>query len=854
MTDTLHNPIVITPHLFQLGTPSFPAYLSMGEVGMIIEGGTGPTFGIIVSQIEALGIDPKKINYVVLTHSHADHIGGVPHLKRTWPHLKLLASSAGSETLRTKELLKEFLLVDLSIAQLMRARGELKRLPVQLEGYCFEADSVVKEGDRIDLGAGIVWEVHDTPGHSACHISLYEEKEGSLVIGDATGFYVPEKDVFWPNYFQSLEVYCDSIRKLSSLPARRAVLSHNGVIQGDVKGHFDKAMVATETYHRELLQRLGMGEVSEKIAMEKARWVSGLTDIQPFRIMYDLCKLMIKRSQTNGKALSFSLSGQDRISPNPVTEHGSAKTEAMPQEISPTAPMERRNPLTLNERLGLVALIDEGIRLGSPEAPMVADLFNDLWDLMNATVSGSRLDRLKPEESNNGFRLLEINAESGENLGRLNMLYLKKPVPCYYLVYVEVTAPFRKRGLGNRILKYFREFLVSTSALGILDNIIPPEDPTYDLYLKHSWKPVQTIVGESLSDKNDNYMIFIPPTFEGRNLKEPVVKLLYHLKRKRTVIHVRENEMMVRRTITEFRELHQTLMTYFETEIQKGEPSPFMRFMFTRFVTKLIAFRRRIGDLVGYTGGESMEQITLTPEVAGLEVKSYPPRELTLGDALGDGALALLNRLPEDLKNNPAPIIESLSNYRRPSFMAWLGERGKSYSDALTLGDLMDLGFDPTRLKEITIDGEEFIFERVQVKQLSELKKKNKLLERIGSEMSDVKVNSASLKMNPVLLVIRDRGNAYVLRRKIGAIHWEEAIEQLHDHPRLKGLNATLHLDTLLLTTVRMAHEAIADQLGLEKETIHDQITTFVSWDLKNNQPKMVIDFEGTALESIWMA
>ena len=186
--------------------------------------------------------------------------------------------------------------------------------------------------------------------------------------------------------------------------------------------------------------------------------------------------------------------------------------------------------------------------------------------------------------------------------------------------------------------------------------------------------------------------------------------------------------------------------------------------------------------------------------------------------------------------------------------MAWLDERGKSYSDALTLGDLMDLGFDPTRLKEITIDGEEFIFERVQVKQLSELKKKNKLLERIGSEMSDVKVNSASLKMNPVLLVIRDRGNAYVLRRKIGAIHWEEAIEQLQDHPRLKGLNATLHLDTLLLTTVRMAHEAIADQLGLEKETIHDQLTTFVSWDLKNNQPKMVIDFEGTALESIWMA
>ena len=186
--------------------------------------------------------------------------------------------------------------------------------------------------------------------------------------------------------------------------------------------------------------------------------------------------------------------------------------------------------------------------------------------------------------------------------------------------------------------------------------------------------------------------------------------------------------------------------------------------------------------------------------------------------------------------------------------MAWLEEQGKSYDDTLTLGDLMDLGFDPTRLKEISIDGEPFIFERVQARHLPGLRKKNKLLERIASEMSAEKVTGAPLKTNPVLLVIRDRGNAYVLRRKISAIHWEEAVDQLQTHPRLKALNATLRADDLYRTAVRMANEAIADRLGLKKETIHDQLTTFVSWDLKNNQPKLVIDFEGTSLESVWMA
>jgi len=858
MTDKTHKPIAITSSFYQLGTPSFPAYLSIGEIGMIIEGGTGPTSSMIISQMNTLGIDPGKIRYVVLTHSHADHIGGVPHLKREWPHLKLLASPRASETLGSRDLLKEFLLVDLSIAQLMQARGELRKLPVHLESYSFKPDALVKGGDKIELGAGIVWTVHDTPGHSPCHISLYEEKEDTLAIGDATGFYAPEKDAFWPNYFQSLEIYCESIRTLSSLPARRAALSHNGVIQGDVKRHFSKAMMATEGYHKELLERLSMGEIPEKIAMEKARFVSSLTDIQPFRVMYDLCKLMIKLSQTNGKGLSFSMLGQSPVRGEPVAEERSLQPEVVPPKVSsiipPTNPVEEKKPLTLNERLGMIALIDEGMRLGLPEAPLVSDLFNDLWDLMNATVSGSRLDRLKPGDSKSGLRLFEINAESGENLGRMNLFYLKKPIPCYYLVYVEVAAPFRKRGLGNRILKSFRDFLADKSALGILNNIIPSEDPTYDIYLKQSWKPIQTVVGNSILDKTDHYMIFIPPALEGKDLKDPVLRLLYHLKRKLTVIHVRENEMMVERTLKEFKDLYQTLLTYFEPEIRKGEASPFMRFIFTRFVTKLIAFRRRIGNLVGYTGGESVEQITLMPEVASLEVKSYAPRELVKRNALGNGELALLNQLPEDLRNRPASFIESLPNYRRPSFMAWLEERGKSHSDPLTLGDLMDLGFDPTRLKEISLDGQDFIFERIQERQLFDLKKKNKLLARIASEMPLAKVGSTWLKSNPVLLVIRDRGNAYVLRRKIGAIHWEEAIGQIQTIPHLKNLDKDTQVGQLLLKTVGRAGEVIEERLGLEKGTVHNQLTPFVPWNLESNYPRLVIDFEGTYLESLWMA
>ncbi len=850
MTHTATRPMTITPHFHRLGTPAFPAFLSTGKVGMIIEGGTGPTFEMIVQQIKSLDVDMKRIEYVLLTHTHADHIGALPHLKRRWPHLKVVASAPGAKILNTRELYNEFLLVDLGIAQLMRAKSEIDEIPPTPEDYQFEVDLLVKGGDTIDLGNGITWEIIDTPGHSLCHISAYEKTEKTVMVGDATGFYVPEKDLFWPNYFLSLKGYLESIRKLAAFPAERAVLSHNAVVEGDVRHYFEKAVTATRKYHENIMEQLNRGNSAESIALEGAQFVSTLTDIQPFKVMYDLCRLMINRSRRNGDGLSFSLSQKDDATPREVQGPGAEVTEDTEALKLP----ETKEDLNLSERLSLVALIDEGMRRGLAEAPVSADLFDNLWELVGATAKGGRINRLKFTDSQNGFQMFEIKAETGENLARLNMIYLKKPIPCYYLVYVEVAAPFRRKGLGHQILKSFADFLTEKSAVGILDNIIPQEDPTNDLYLKQSWIPVEEIIGDLMFYKDNNYMVFIPPQLKGRDLKQPVLKLMYHLKRKRAVIDIRENETMVKKTLNEFRELYQALMTYFHSELEGAQSSVFMRFLFTRFVTKFISFRRRIGDLVGYTGGESTEQIVLDPRIHKLQVKSYAPRELAKEEAVVMGALGLLSKFPENLIQKPAQIIESLPNYRRPNFLLWLEKNHKTYEDTLTLGDLMDLGFDPTRLKELEIDNDTFIFERVQARQIDVLQERGELLTRISNEMPNAKIKSAHLKTNPILLIIRDRGNGYVLRRKIDAIHWEEAIEQLQSNPKLKSVNEAVKLDRIIMETVKTAATTISDQLGVEREMIIDQLSPFVSWDLENNRPKMVVDFAFSYVETIWIA
>jgi hypothetical protein len=218
----------------------------------------------------------------------------------------------------------------------------------------------------------------------------------------------------------------------------------------------------------------------------------------------------------------------------------------------------------------------------------------------------------------------------------------------------------------------------------------------------------------------------------------------------------------------------------------------------------------------------------------------------------GDRELWLL--LPDVIKKHPARVIESLPNYRRPSLVAWLEKEGRASSDSLTIGDLLDLGFDPTRLKEITIDGTDYIFERIQPRFLEEVERKRKVLERLETALLGERARNTPLRTNPPLLVLRDRGNLYVLRRKVPAIHWDEALDQLQTRAALKDLNSTLRLDKKIIGTVRTATDIINSGLGQDSECSLDRFTFFVAWDLETNQPGITVDFSGSYLECLWIA
>ncbi|MBS3906590.1 MAG: GNAT family N-acetyltransferase [Syntrophaceae bacterium] len=519
----------------------------------------------------------------------------------------------------------------------------------------------------------------------------------------------------------------------------------------------------------------------------------------------------------------------------------------------------------INERLkmgriglkDILTLVDMTLedQLWGHECLFPYEVFEGLNELINRTAHGTRIDRSRPKGDGQPFHIFEIHTEEGDALGYLNMIYLRKPIPCYYLVYVEVLSPFRGRGLGNKILGAFKEFVENKEAVGLLDNIIPPDEPTNDIYTKLGWKDIEELTGESVVNGERHYMVFIPAPMKFLDLRGRLIKLLFKVKKKRPIIDMHDNESMVKRTISEFRSVYEILERLFDIELSTGTSTPFMCFLFTKFVTKALGFRRRITTLLGYTGGESLEQISISEEIKSLPIQPYSLWSSKERRAEIWGEERVIRNLPEELKREPTHYIEGLSFYRRPYLSSWFRKREEGEGAFnLKIADILELGFDPTRLREFQHEGVEYIFERSTPPFLPYIERRRSFLPEIARHTSGMRFRNATVQINPPLAILQDKGNIYILRRKLEGIHLEEALDQLRTSTHLKELNRAGRIDRAMISTINEIRDWLIKKFDTILREEIEELAFFVPWDLQRNIPRVNVDMGGVFQDRVWVA
>jgi glyoxylase-like metal-dependent hydrolase (beta-lactamase superfamily II) len=158
---------------------------SQGEAAFI-DTGTSHTVPLLMAVLQAKGIDPEQVNYVIPTHVHLDHAGGTGALMRQLPRAKMVIHPYGARHMIDPGKLTAGATAVYGEEAFKRNFGEL--VPVEQSRVIEAAD-----GLRLRLGSRELLCL-DTPGHARHHICIYDDQSRGIFSGDTFGLSYREFD------------------------------------------------------------------------------------------------------------------------------------------------------------------------------------------------------------------------------------------------------------------------------------------------------------------------------------------------------------------------------------------------------------------------------------------------------------------------------------------------------------------------------------------------------------------------------------------------------------------------------------------------------------------------------------
>ncbi len=211
-------------HEIYLGRFGIKVFLLEASDGSLILVDTGlPDSGQkIIKYINSIGKSVTDIKYILITHTHIDHIGSAAELKKmsnamlgvNEKGIKFMDGTAGIQFPQTKNI------KDIKTKLMLMV---MKVLAPVMKPKFVKPDMVLKEGvfpQQMHLNAKIV----ETPGHTPDSVSIYLPDSKTIIVGD-TLFGKGDKLVL-PQIYDDYISLLSSVKKIRDLNPDLICVSH----------------------------------------------------------------------------------------------------------------------------------------------------------------------------------------------------------------------------------------------------------------------------------------------------------------------------------------------------------------------------------------------------------------------------------------------------------------------------------------------------------------------------------------------------------------------------------------------------------------------------------------------------
>ena len=194
------------------------------EKAAIFDAGFAFTAKPMVKKIKA-ELGDRPLDYILLSHSHYDHISGASLMKKVWPDAKIVSAEHAAKIFEKPSAMKR-------ISQMNRAAAfYFKKNPFFNNLSRIHTDIVVKNGDIIDLGS-VKLETIEAPGHTWDSLAFWCESE-CLVMTCETMGVLAGNDSIMPACLVSYRTTMEFIDKLEELRPNKILYPHYGIVDGD---------------------------------------------------------------------------------------------------------------------------------------------------------------------------------------------------------------------------------------------------------------------------------------------------------------------------------------------------------------------------------------------------------------------------------------------------------------------------------------------------------------------------------------------------------------------------------------------------------------------------------------------